>query len=602
MRKLEIVLYIFLAALVVMTIRKGRVAGEPETSPAQASAVAKALMTSDALASQSKRAALKSFPNVAGLAFALWNEKGKSYNGFILGSGGGALLDAARRAIQSAPPDWTLANCRLQIGFAYDLKDTDKDFSDLEPGLRGLVALRDGKAAAWWLPEETLLNSLYDGDLNLQGLKTILSQRLRMNAKKSEDEGKTRWMSFAAVTFIQSAVGSETMLPMFRGTPLLEATPDAEGILEACRQAGGYFIRTINDEGRFYYRFNPATGEVNQNGYNNLRHCGCVFSMLELYGVTRDEELLAAARRALDYILQYVPEKLEGEDFRFVTDPPDASGKRQVKTGGAGLLLLALTEFERTTEDNLYRPLADDLVKFILSMQLQTGDYYAYFDIEKRAPVPGGFSMYYSGEAALGLIRYYKLTGNEAALDSAGRALLYLTTDAHKNEQGYVEQVESAGYPDLLLDSWRTMGMREYFELRGDIALADECIALAEGMITHQYQRGEDVPEDFIGSPRFRKPNTISSGSRKEGLTSAWWVAHARGQSGDKILAAISDSSLFALRRQFRPETMYYSATGKELGGFANSLYEPEVRNDGVQHNLSGLLGYYEILKYLEEN
>jgi hypothetical protein len=98
----------------------------------------------------------------------------------------------------------------------------------------------------------------------------------------------------------------------------------------------------------------------------------------------------------------------------------------QAKLGGAGLGLAALLELEKVEPD--FTPLEDlrRLGRFVLYLQKPDGDFYA-----KYIPSCGGrrddwVSLYYPGEAALGLVLLYERDSDPAWLRDAAAAIAYL--------------------------------------------------------------------------------------------------------------------------------------------------------------------------------
>ncbi len=76
-------------------------------------------------------------------------------------------------------------------------------------------------------------------------------------------------------------------------------------LLQAARQGGAYLSRSVDPRGRFAYSYRPRTNDLARK-YNMVRHAGTVFSMLDLYQTTRDEDLLRASERAIDYLIGHI--------------------------------------------------------------------------------------------------------------------------------------------------------------------------------------------------------------------------------------------------------------------------------------------------------
>ncbi|MFC1588424.1 hypothetical protein ACFL54_08940, partial [Planctomycetota bacterium] len=546
--------------------------------------------------------------DLQGLAVTFYNSSGSAFTFYLAGSDVTKLADKAKNRCRPLPDSHPFDQCRIQLDFVIKTRIADNfDRSpqpgmtfDFEAGEEGIIAAVEGRTLGIFLPSDMLTMGAFSGrSISQKKVRSVLLQRAGL---RKFDMDNTDFIYFRSRTYLQDKPGSNQLLQMFRGNVLPEP-PDVEDILTACIEAGRYFDRTVNKDGKFAYYYFPRTDKISNKGYNHLRHAGSAYSVFQLYGQTADDEVLATGDRALKYILRFVPARPSGLEYRYLLDHPRKNRPSKVKLGGAGLLLLALCEREKHTLDKCYRGLMSDLVSFIVRMQKENGDYYAKYNPEKHEPIPDSFSIYYPGEAALGLVEFFKLTGDKRALDSAHRALRFMCSEEHKAHDDYQASVGRSQYPNnLLIDSWRMMAYRLVWELTDDTSLAEECLLLADAMIIHQYQEESGCASDFVGGPKFPWPKVIASGSRKEGLTAAWHVAKKMDRNHERILKAIAESTRFCLNQQYRPENSYFLKNKTGLGGIRTGLLTDAIRNDSVQHNLSGMLAYYSILKSLENN
>lgn len=112
-------------------------------------------------------------------------------------------------------------------------------------------------------------------------------------------------------------------------------------------------------------------------------------------------------------------------------------------------------------------------------------------------------------------------------------------------------------------------------------------------------QNVENVDDDVVGSWG-GNPRSTPAATRVEGLMAAYRMFQRIGDEEMlmKIFETSQRSIRFQLVTQFRPESvMYLPDPDRALGGFREGLTGYEIRIDFVQHNVSAMLGFLEILK-----
>lgn len=256
--------------------------------------------------------------------------------------------------------------------------------------------------------------------------------------------------------------------------PLDQAPP--ERLPVGIAAATEYLLANLHPAGRFaYIRFlpeferepeaftpvSPAPGK-----YNMLRHAGAIYAL----GQTRDraagrpggealireiEEASVRAVRFLHPFIKAVPAKrpdgqpvyaiwsppreildLSGPDESAADADPDADGDvdededggsgggQRAKLGGAGLSLLAMTAVERFAPGTTPRGYLRGLGRFIEHMQQPNGSFHSILDEHGQ---PERFnSLYYPGEAILGLLALHDIDPDPRWLQSASWGMGYL--------------------------------------------------------------------------------------------------------------------------------------------------------------------------------
>ena len=112
-------------------------------------------------------------------------------------------------------------------------------------------------------------------------------------------------------------------------------------------------------------------------------------------------------------------------------------------------------------------------------------------------------------------------------------------------------------------------------------------------------QNVENVDDDVVGSWG-GNPRSTPAATRVEGLMAAYRMFQRIGDEEMlmKIFETSQRSIRFQLVTQFRPESvMYLPDPVRALGGFREGLTGYEICIDFVQHNVSAMLGFLEILK-----
>jgi hypothetical protein len=371
----------------------------------------------------------------------------------------------------------------------------------------------------------------------------------------------------------------EAVIPLYRGHRMFEQVT-ADDLLAAAAQGGAYLTRSVRADGSFVYEYLPKTDRV-PDDYNILRHAGTIYSMLELYAHTGDPLLLAAAERAITYLVQQV---------RPCTTPtgtrPCVVEDGVTKLGGNGLAVVALAKYTQVTGHRHYLPLMRGLGHWIQSMQNEQGEFTRHKQTYPEGHDTGFVSQYYPGEALLALNRLYALDPDPAWLDSAEAGTRYLIT------------VRDAGLADAELphDHWLLYALNDLYRQRPDPLYLQHAMRIA-GTIVASQNRQPAYP-DWRGS-FYHPPRSTPTATRMEGVCAAYKLARDSGQTAElaNMREALRLGTAFQLQTQFRPESaLYVHDPQRTLGGFKHSLTNYTIRNDYVQHNISSLLCVREVM------
>ena len=357
------------------------------------------------------------------------------------------------------------------------------------------------------------------------------------------------------------------------------AAPEAvtrAGLRAAARSGGDYLVRMQRPDGSFHYYYNAAEDRFERRTYNIVRHAGTAISLFELYSQTRDIRYLDAAKRAVRFLeTRFRP--APGRDAIYVLD---YDGK--AKLGANGLALVALTKLLELDPKSKARAKAQRLANLILMLQRKDGSFHTRYRLRPNDP-PGIASLYYPGEAILGLARLYDVTRDNRLLVAARRGADFLITSQRAMHT-------------LPPDAWLMQALEALYNIGREMRYADHTLALASAMITEQYT--DEDTEGYAGGFGPEPPRVTPAASRAEGLVAAYRLARSTGDArASSIAAALKASARFQLTQQFTSENNASARNpARAAGGFFEGSTEPWVRIDFVQHNISSLLGIAQLI------
>jgi rhamnogalacturonyl hydrolase YesR len=324
--------------------------------------------------------------------------------------------------------------------------------------------------------------------------------------------------------------------------------------------------------GSFHYYYNAEADRFETRTYNIVRHAGTMQALLDLYAATRDVRYLESARRAANFLKARF-RRGSTVNARYVLD---YDGK--AKLGANGLALVALAKLiELDQKSSASRARAVRLASQILAMQRKDGSFQTRYRLRSTDP-EGTASLYYPGEAILGLVRLFRLNGDKRLLDAARRAADFLIESQRQ-------------MPVLPPDAWLMQALEALYDVGQEKKYSDHILALAESMIGDQYTDSD--PDGYAGGFGPGPPRSTPAASRAEGLVSAYRIARAvtDGRAA-RIAASLKASARFQLTQQFMAENSGSLPNAKRArGGFREGLTSSRIRIDFVQHNISSLIG-----------
>jgi len=370
-------------------------------------------------------------------------------------------------------------------------------------------------------------------------------------------------------------------------------------IQNAANQAAHYLVQQTKNDGRFEYRINMNPAVKVKGKYNILRHAGTIYALAMYYQRQPDPQVHSTLEKASQYLRDKPIYPLPDQNnVLAVWSEPEVNhsgNPLQAKLGGTGLGLVALLSMEKIQPG--FIPLSDlqRLGQFIVYMQKEEGSFYS-----KYIPSQGGRwdkwqSLYYPGEAALGLAMLYEQDASEIWLNAAAKALAYL---AHSRE----------GQTNIPADHWAILATAKLLSLTNEKNLP----VSRELLVNHAIQICETILQEQIKDPQnpnydggFSKQGKVTpTATRLEGLQAALTFLPAHQEIRQRIESTIPDGINFLLRAQVK-DSKFLGAFPRAVDQIAANTPDAEkfnrrateVRIDYVQHALSALIQYLELVE-----
>jgi len=390
----------------------------------------------------------------------------------------------------------------------------------------------------------------------------------------------TLWLVLASSMTAQQSTPRD---PQTR--PAASRPDDVRRLSTAITTAAEYLERSCDAHGRFAYLVDTDSGRISSS-YNIVRHAGAVYAFAMFNRFHPDSDAVGAMLRASDFMRRNYALRDGRSDSVAVWSRP-APENKEAELGAAGLALVALTEVQRARTNSVPADQLQGIGEFILFLQRPDGSFYSKYRAD-TGPVLDWRSLYYPGEAILGLVSLYELDHSPKWLNAAAKGLAYL--------------VESRkGAKDPPPDHWALIATAKFLPYykqsscpvsRSDIV--EHAVRICNHFLNEQITKSPDGR--LIGGfdPEGR---TTPTATRLEGLFAALEFLPADVTAlRARIKAAVDRGVDFLLRAEI--------TSGPYAGGMPESALKatsvvfratPEaskVRIDYVQHALCAWLRY----------
>ncbi|MDP8221968.1 MAG: hypothetical protein P9L99_01295 [Candidatus Lernaella stagnicola] len=469
------------------------------------------------------------------------------------------------RERRSATPLWW-----RDLGFGYS------------PGLYATLLVTDQSARL------VTDSSMHVRALDLKRAFQLLSAR-RIGLDLKGDAGETG--KFIVPTESYTEYQGKAVRLVRASTPLTQTDITRESVMDFCRLGGDYLVGILQPNNQWLYEGNLGFDKY-ASTYNLLRHAGTIYSLYELSLATGLDRYRQAGDRAWIWLMEQIRREKDDQGhwcaFPVETKRKGKKTRYQVKLGGTGLTLIALSEKLKIEKSPANLRLGRELANHILRSQKPDGSFHSYWPYKGTA-AKGRRSIYYPGEAMLGLMRFYAHDPNPKYLDAVKLSAKYFINERFKI-LGMRLQVPP--------DAWLMIALNELHRVAPEPLYADYCATLVDSMINDQFDRPWEIKyPDYDGGYFPYPPQVTPAGARMEGITACYQTMDRAGMDTDHIAANIKRAARFQTERIIRPEFAHlYPNPRRALGAFRNSPVSNFIRIDYNQHNISGLLVTADIL------
>jgi len=359
------------------------------------------------------------------------------------------------------------------------------------------------------------------------------------------------------------------------------------------RRYNHYLNRVCGETGRFAYLVDTRSSHISRS-YNIVRHAGAIYALGMFNGSHPDRNAVDAMIRAANFMrANYVSQDARSKTLVVWSRPVPT--KSDADLGATGLGLVALTGVDQAQPNAIPLAQLQSLGRFIRFLQNADGSFVSKYSPD-TGPVGDWHSLYYPGEAALGLIALYELDHSREWLIAAGKALAYLAKSR-------------AGAQMLPADHWALIATAKflpYYDRSACPAPRDELVEharrICDGILREQITNAPDARLDGAFDPSGR---TTPAATRLEGLLAALeFLPVNEADFRARIETTVDHGIAFLLRTQITAGPYAGGIPGAVFGAgsvvFKANSGASDIRIDYVQHALCAWLRYEAMLQRRE--
>jgi hypothetical protein len=439
-----------------------------------------------------------------------------------------------------------------------------------------------GNATAYVTPDDLLSRQAYDHGITIDALSLTLGADIPIVVAVAADRlGKNPLDVRDHATFRR--IRTERVIPgSIPERPITGETFDDAAASRWVLAAASHLARGVGHEGKFRYLINVPTNQT-LGGYDWPRHAGATYFVAQAakhahdIGDPRAPALDRAALQAATLL---------GTSALVPCGEHKCIGEGDtLEIGSIALTTVAFCQIVSSNLDRSFLPIVKSLADTIVSLQRDDGEF--RHEIHRDGSTVDVQLPYFSGEAALALVRAHALTNDARYLEAARKSVAWLTGPAwrffgdryyfaeeHWTCQVVGETWPNAPNPDALDFCLRWQAFNRSVQLHKDDCVLDCDGALGVGPLV---------------TPRF----TPVASRCEAGI--ATLDAATKANVDPKELAALRSqirrSLALIARQQFHGQLEHLMASPEAIrGGMPGSEVDWQIRIDYAQHAGSAML------------
>lgn len=354
----------------------------------------------------------------------------------------------------------------------------------------------------------------------------------------------------------------------------------ATGLRAAAREGVEFVLRHQARSGKFTYIYDAHSDTALPGTvYSLARHAGTLFFLARAADQLAMPEARRGALRGLAWVRDNVLARC-GDPERMCLEQDG-----RVEFGGSALTALACAELLGSGDDPLARDLLTGLSAFLRAQQRPDGEMMHEYSRAREAPVDVQ-RMYYSGEAALALLRGYERLHDARDLAAARRLMSHITGAGW----GFFGSRYYYGE-----EHWTCQAVAKAAEHMPVSGALDFCLRWGRWQEKLQYRAGQTPwpVEGAFGVGPLLLPRVTTAASRVEALGPIYRVLAQRGAQTDlgSTRALIERSLGLLLRMRWAPGPAHlFARPAAARGGIPSTGADLRSRVDMVQHAGSAFL------------
>ena len=359
-----------------------------------------------------------------------------------------------------------------------------------------------------------------------------------------------------------------------------------------------FLRKMVTESGRFIYSFDTRSDlPEHTKSYNILRHAGTIYAMSAYEKKHGRGEGVSDIKKAIDYMMEDAIIKLDHLQTYGIKEPVENQENIEVKLGGLGLATVAILSADPLISVREHQGIIRGLGKMMLYMQKPDGSFYSKFDVKTGFNTAFN-SLYYPGEAALGLTMLYQYDHQQQWRDGAVKALSHLA----EKRKGKT-QIEEDHWALIATSKLLLILKNENYDSTTIRLLYVHGCQIAGIMVKNARK---NIIKNHLAGCFTKDGRTTPTATRLEGLSAMYSIIPDEDPLKAQIKTCLDYGTRFLLNAPLRtgPHKGAFMSTslqfipGEGQEAPKNSSKTTEFRIDYNQHALSALMAYHELYNF----